>query len=264
MNYKRIHDLIIDKRKLLGIPEGYSENHHITPKSFGGSGNKDNMIRLTAREHFIVHRLLAKIYPHTGMVHAIWKMACINIEMKKYKITSRTYDYLRKQHAERVSNDTESALKKSNALKGRPQSIDHIRNRTESRKLNGEWLKEETKIKISESNKGKEGTWKNKKMPSDYVAKRNATRHANGNYKWTEEQKIRSSGKQKGIKRGPKTEEQKKNQRKIYLVNDTIIVENAKQYCIDNSLHYPKFISAANDGNLYKGLKITKCQKIIE
>jgi len=39
----------------------YTEKHHIIPKSLGGSDLKDNLVRLTAREHFICHLLLTKI-----------------------------------------------------------------------------------------------------------------------------------------------------------------------------------------------------------
>ena len=34
----------------------YYENHHILPKSLGGDNSKDNLVNLTAREHFICHQ----------------------------------------------------------------------------------------------------------------------------------------------------------------------------------------------------------------
>ena len=43
---------------------GYIERHHIMPKSLGGSTDKDNLVKLTGREHFIVHRLLTKMCDH--------------------------------------------------------------------------------------------------------------------------------------------------------------------------------------------------------
>ena len=55
--YKVWHDKIIaraNKRTL----EGYKEVHHIIPKSCGGSNDKDNLVALTAREHYIIHMLL--------------------------------------------------------------------------------------------------------------------------------------------------------------------------------------------------------------
>lgn len=261
MNYKKIHDKIIENRRILGKPVGYSENHHIIPESFGGSNDSSNMIRLTAKEHFIIHRLLSKIYPNSGMVHAIYKMACVDKHWGSYKVTSRTYDYLRAQHAKRVSEDSEAARKKSESLKGRKQTEEHIKKRAESRKNNNSsWLSEETKRKIGESNKGKDGTWKGKTLPEDMIKKRNATRHLNNNYKQSEETKKKISDTQKGRKLGPKSEENIAKQRKTYLVNSEIVVTNAKQYCLENGLRYQKFISAANNGNTYKGLLITKIE----
>lgn len=36
---------------------GYVEKHHIIPKSLGGKDTADNLVKLTAREHFICHWL---------------------------------------------------------------------------------------------------------------------------------------------------------------------------------------------------------------
>jgi len=63
MNYKKIYFQIIRNR--INNPlssEQYGEFHHIKPKSFGGMDDKKNLVRLSAREHFIVHFLLYKHY----------------------------------------------------------------------------------------------------------------------------------------------------------------------------------------------------------
>lgn len=65
MNYQKVHDQLIQRARVR-ILEGYSENHHIVPKCLGGSNKKFNLVKLTAREHFIVHRLLCKIYFKEG------------------------------------------------------------------------------------------------------------------------------------------------------------------------------------------------------
>lgn len=52
MNYTKIYNLIIEKRKVV-IPTGYVEEHHIIPRSLGGSDDKSNLVKLTAKEHFI-------------------------------------------------------------------------------------------------------------------------------------------------------------------------------------------------------------------
>lgn len=64
MNYERIYNLIIKTRKL-NPPDGYCESHHIIPKSLGGTNKSDNLVLLTAREHFICHHLLYKMHANT-------------------------------------------------------------------------------------------------------------------------------------------------------------------------------------------------------
>jgi hypothetical protein len=73
------------------------ERHHIVPRSMGGKDNKDNLIVLTAREHFIAHRLLVKF---TGgadkrkMLLAIHRMA-YGDHRAGYRINARTYEQIR-------------------------------------------------------------------------------------------------------------------------------------------------------------------------
>lgn len=44
----------------------YFETHHIVPKSLGGTDDKNNLVNLTAREHYIAHLLLVKIAEMSG------------------------------------------------------------------------------------------------------------------------------------------------------------------------------------------------------
>lgn len=39
----------------------YSERHHIIPRSLGGTNQNHNIVRLSAREHFVCHLLLTKM-----------------------------------------------------------------------------------------------------------------------------------------------------------------------------------------------------------
>ena len=58
--YTKLYFKIVKNRKDNPL-DGYTENHHILPDSMGGSSDKSNMIRLSAREHFICHFLLTKM-----------------------------------------------------------------------------------------------------------------------------------------------------------------------------------------------------------
>jgi hypothetical protein len=99
MNYQRIYDQIIDRAKERKL-EGYKEKHHIIPKCMGGGNEKENLVVLTAREHFICHWLLCRIYPENRKLgHAFWFMSKQNApaQQRNYVVSSRTY-------AEAVSN----------------------------------------------------------------------------------------------------------------------------------------------------------------
>lgn len=63
MDYKRIYaEFIKDRRTKESLIVGYSEKHHIKPRSLGGGDEPDNLIRLTPEDHFFAHLLLAKIH----------------------------------------------------------------------------------------------------------------------------------------------------------------------------------------------------------
>jgi len=92
----------ITERARTRVLKDYTETHHIQPRSLGGSNDKDNLVDLTAREHFICHWLLTKM--HTGeakskMIYALNGMKRSNEFTQRYKtsITSRVYENLKKE-----------------------------------------------------------------------------------------------------------------------------------------------------------------------
>lgn len=90
------------KQKQDEISNGYFERHHIIPKSMGGSNQFHNIIKLTAREHFICHLLLTKMTDKNGMKTALIRMINKDMDHKKYYIpkSSKIYEYARKQASE--------------------------------------------------------------------------------------------------------------------------------------------------------------------
>ncbi len=74
MNYIKIYTDLITKRK--SVPAtGYTENHHILPKSLGGRDEPNNLVRLTGREHWIAHILLWKIHRCKSTAYAVQMMS---------------------------------------------------------------------------------------------------------------------------------------------------------------------------------------------
>jgi hypothetical protein len=63
VNYARIYGEFIRSRRVKeqGL-SGYVERHHILPRCLGGGDEADNLIRLTAEDHFFAHLLLAKVH----------------------------------------------------------------------------------------------------------------------------------------------------------------------------------------------------------
>ena len=84
---------------------GYTEKHHIIPKSLGGTNDKTNIVALTAKEHFICHRLLTKMVTSefkSKMVYALWIMNASNKTQSRGKMTPTLYEKVRKEYANLV------------------------------------------------------------------------------------------------------------------------------------------------------------------
>lgn len=54
-------------------PLGY-HNHHIIPRSWGGSNNPDNLVTIPPRVHYLLHMLLSKAHPADDRMAYAWLM----------------------------------------------------------------------------------------------------------------------------------------------------------------------------------------------
>jgi len=105
--YCRWYFNIVNYRKDT-IPSGYVEKHHIIPRSLGGIDDADNIVKLTAREHFVCHLLLTKMfsrdkYKTAKMVRAWCGMSWRRNEFRTYKVNSRIFEAYRKKFSVLVS-----------------------------------------------------------------------------------------------------------------------------------------------------------------
>ncbi len=198
MNYQKIHDAIIERAKTRTL-EGYGEKHHIHPKAFGGSNAKSNLVKLTAREHFIIHHLLWRIHGDGPMGYAFSMM--VNGGSKKdYKITSKHYESARiansaslkgnnynlgKKHSPETKQKISDANKGRKGRKRSPETKQKISDANKGRKRSPE-----TKQKISDANKGRKRSPETKQKISD----------ANKGRKHTTESKQKMSDANKGNK----------------------------------------------------------------
>ena len=152
MNYKQIYQQLIARAKNETRVKNnhiYYEQHHIIPECLGGINDVINLVYLTAREHYVAHKLLCEIYPDNDKLHyALWRM--MNPQNKRhirsYNISSREYERRKKIQQEKVRN-----LGLSN--KGRNISDETKSKIREKRKL--QIITQETKNKISYTLKNK-------------------------------------------------------------------------------------------------------------
>ena len=160
MDYQKIYNQIIEKAKTRML-EGYKEKHHIIPKCLGGNNDENNLVELTAREHFLCHMLLCEIHPNENKLkHALFLMAIGKQKVKEkiYVIGSRVYERLKTEY--------------SQMLTGKKQSKE-TRDKKSKSMIGHSMYTEEWKQKISKSNTGREITWgdkissslKDRKMP---------------------------------------------------------------------------------------------------
>jgi hypothetical protein len=156
-HYQKRYDKFIDSLREQEI-SGYTERHHILPKSLGGANAKTNIIKLTPRQHYIAHWMLWKI--HGGaMTRAFFLMSH---EDRNHRINSKTYSLAREKYSEEVK---EQLAKKPNVPIFTPEHREKLRQAKLGTKLSAETrkkvgdaqrgrkLSDETKRKISATKK---------------------------------------------------------------------------------------------------------------
>jgi hypothetical protein len=119
MEHQKVYDAIIKKarlenrKKLRKKQQGYVyyEKHHILPKCLGGLDDEDNLILLTAREHYICHKLLTYIYIGNRKIACAFHRMTFGIHNKYYNTNSRNFAYARELINQiPMSNETKNKI----------------------------------------------------------------------------------------------------------------------------------------------------------
>lgn len=155
--YTKWYYNIIQNAQNRTLLEGYSEKHHIIPKSLGGSNDTSNLVKLTAREHFVCHLLLRKMTTgknKSKMIYAIWRI-CTGIRGKGMKVNNHTYEIIRKEfsnldHLRPMLGKHHTQATKDKISKAHKGLLCGEKNHNF-----GKPLSVETKDKISKAHKGK-------------------------------------------------------------------------------------------------------------
>jgi hypothetical protein len=152
--YTRWYFAIIKNAQVRTIT-GYVEKHHIIPKSLGGDNSLENLVVLTAREHFVCHWLLTKMVENKKYKYQLWNaFSCMLYRerpgQQRYKVNGKTFENIKK---------TGSVIKSWKNLGSRNPMFGKTRSE-ESRKkqsasTTGKIVSETTRQKLRENMLGK-------------------------------------------------------------------------------------------------------------
>ena len=106
MNYEKLYNEIIenaiqlDRKKNQGI---YLEEHHILPRCKEGTNDKNNLVMLTAREHFLCHKLLHKMFPTDSKLYFAYRAMAAFDTTGNRGISAREFEYTKKLFSKFIS-----------------------------------------------------------------------------------------------------------------------------------------------------------------
>lgn len=221
------YNSIIQKAKNRTNNFGYIEKHHIIPKSLGGTNDLDNLVKLTAKEHFICHLLLTKITIGNAklkMIFAFIAMSMTSNNHERYKVNSKLFESLKKQKIFTL----ESRKKMSISATGKKQTLETIEKRVAQ--FRGKESPMKGKFTHSDQSKQKISN-RQKQLLSTLSAEEKAARtkkSCSSAESWTESRKEKISKALKGITRSTETRE------KISIANKNRSTEQ-KLSCGDNN-----------------------------
>lgn len=134
MNYQNQYNQIIENCKINPSVNTYTENHHIIPRCLSGDNSENNLVKVSTKEHYLLHHLLAKIYPENKSIFKAFKILRNRLHIDR---TSSPYSCIRKCEYFGLSEETKQKMSENH-----------------SRYWKGKHLSEEHKRKISERQKG--------------------------------------------------------------------------------------------------------------
>lgn len=171
MDYSRIYNQLIERgqarqeglrRKDLVIILGPVEQHHIKPRSLGGTDSSKNLVYLTPEEHFVAHELLIKIHPdEIGPLRALMILSGRN---NKYR-NNKLFGWARKRYSEMRKGN----IPWNKGVSWSEEIKDKIR---EARKL--QVITDETRAKLSAAGSGKNNHFYGKRHSTESKAKMSA------------------------------------------------------------------------------------------
>jgi hypothetical protein len=159
--YTKTYLRLMEKAIFRTKPEGYTERHHIIPKSLPNTYKhyKFNLVILTVKEHFIAHLLLSKMLPEEEnkkkMIDALHTMItkCFERDQYRYIPCPRILRYIKELKSTSMkgrNNAMANPIYRENMKKG-TNTVQHKEGC--SKRAIALWSKKEHQEKMSEHSK---------------------------------------------------------------------------------------------------------------
>ena len=208
--YKQWYTNITERAKHR-LLNAYTESHHIVPRSLGGGDEPNNLVNLTAREHFVCHWLLVKMTTgkeHHQMLNALRMMRAEKQGQQRYntKITARVYESIKQEYAELQSKQFTGT---GNGMFGKhhtQEAKDKIRQKNLGKKLTPEQIE-----KLKKATTGK----KKPPITEEHRAKLSVAKQGENNNMWGKTQSDDTRKKIGDKLRGRKQTEEEKLARSL-------------------------------------------------
>ena len=102
MKYELIYERLVKRAQQRPKLDGYKEVHHIVPRCMGGGDEENNLVELTAEEHYVAHQLLVKMHPDNRLLlYAAHCLSTVTSTSKNHWGSSnKKYAWLKKRHSE--------------------------------------------------------------------------------------------------------------------------------------------------------------------
>lgn len=227
MTYQEFIQNILNTRGRFNCGDEYCERHHIKPKCLGGTNERENLIDLFPREHFIAHKLLAEENPNEiKLIQAYHIMAFARnkCQSDRYELTPEEYEDARKTL--------------SKALKEKYKD-------PTQHPCYGTHLNEERKAIISQANKG------NKYCLGRVLSQETKDKIGNANRNPSAETRMKMSISQKARNLSGGNNPRAK---KVIRINDLKIYDCIKECAEDNGISYSTlkgWIQKSKNGFMY-------------
>lgn len=118
--YRSCYEKLVNRAKERTL-EGYSERHHIIPRCLKGNNEEENLVYLTAREHYIAHQILVILFPK--VYRLAYAAQLMTVDALGNRVDNRMYGWLRERLSEAQKNRVYSEETRRNMSNGQKNRI---------------------------------------------------------------------------------------------------------------------------------------------